>query len=221
LALAIALTATGCFRLSFSKPDKEWQVEWIASDSATEPATEASSASYFAATLDPGGNQAAWLARKAEVASFDADRLEAEVFRLTNELRRQHKLSPLHYNPRLAAAGRSHSQEMASLGYISHNSPTPGCRTPEERLARAGLGFRISAENIAYEPCLARFWTDGRAEYFTWGQVAANAVRHWAESEGHRENLLMKDVRELGVGAAIATSQGRPYVYLTQNFRAP
>ena len=220
-SLLAGMGLAGCSASLRLATNQRWTEEWIASNSGPAQEKAELAAPYYAAALDPGGDQAAWLAQKADFASFNAERLEAEVSRLTNELRRQHKRSPLRINPKLARIARSHSQEMAQLGYISHNSPTPGRRTPEDRMAREGLGFRVSAENIAYEPCLARFWSDGRREFFSWGEVAANTVRHLSESSGHRENLLRRDVLEIGVGAAIASREGRPYVYLTQSFRAP
>jgi uncharacterized protein YkwD len=163
----------------------------------------------------------AWLAREARPETFDAALLEREIVRLTNRLRRQQGRPALRGNAALTKTARSHSLEMARLDYFSHRSPTPERRSAQDRLAKSGLGFRVLAENIAKEPRVARFWSDGRLEWFTWGDVAANAVRHWCESPGHRANLLRRDVTETGVGAARSTRDGRPYVYLTQDFRAP
>ncbi|OPZ09989.1 MAG: Cysteine-rich secretory protein family protein [candidate division BRC1 bacterium ADurb.BinA364] len=110
---------------------------------------------------------------------------------------------------------------MARLGYLSHSSPTRGREQVKDRFAAEGLGWRYLAENIALEPCWARFWTDGRVEPYTWAEAARNAVEHWMQSAGHRENILSPHARQMGVGAAAAPADGRPYLYITQNFLAP
>jgi uncharacterized protein YkwD len=162
-----------------------------------------------------------WLGMSASCPTFDARRVEKEILRRANEFRIQAGRTPLSHNPALSEAARSHSEEMARTGKLSHNSNDPKRETMKERVALQGLGFRALAENIALEPCAIRYWSNGRVDLYTWAEVAANAVEHWSRSPGHRANLLRREVRELGVGAAIAEKDGRPYVYITQNFRTP
>lgn len=174
---------------------------------------------------DPSLTPEQWLAQPADFSNFDAAWLEDEVFRQTLEFRQAHGARGLRRHQGLDAMARSHSEEMARLGYISHTSPTAGRRTLADRMDRARIEFRISAENIAYEPCVAQVWMRDdavtRVERHAWKDVAANVIRHWAASSGHRANMLRSSLSDLGVGAALAERQGRPYVYITQNFCAP
>lgn len=160
----------------------------------------------------------AWLRSPADWRTFDAERLEAEVLRRTNRLRDQEGLKPLAANARLAAVARSHSVEMSLVGALSHTSPMDPRITLEARVGASGIRFRALAENVASEPLVRVLWTDGRKELYTWAEVAANAVRNWAASPPHREALLRPDLKELGVGAALATDGDTPRVYLTQDF---
>ncbi|MDX6435761.1 MAG: hypothetical protein QOK34_595, partial [Gaiellaceae bacterium] len=48
--------------------------------------------------------------------------LEQGVLSDINGFRRDHNLAPLRFSPKLAAAARSHSSEMAQRGYFSHDS---------------------------------------------------------------------------------------------------
>ena len=98
---------------------------------------------------------------------------------------------PLALHPRIAEAARGHADEMAELGYFSHFSPTPGRRTPFDRMAKAGYDFGVS-ENLA-------------------AVGSASSAHHaWCRSSGHHRNLLWASHSEFGIGNA-----GRLWV---QNF---
>lgn len=169
----------------------------------------------------PEIEDAQWLGMAASWPTFDARRFEKEILRCANEFRIQHGRAPLSHNPVLSQVARSHSEEMARTGKLSHKSSVPKRKTMKDRVAIQGIGFRVLAENIALEPCAIRYWSDGRADLHTWKEVAANAIEHWSRSPGHRANLLRHEVTEQGVGAAIAEKDERPYLYITHNFRAP
>jgi len=167
-------------------------------------------------------DQNTWLNLPATAESFSAQNLEIEIIRLVNDLRAENSKPPLRHLATLDGVARSHSQEMARLNFFAHQSPSRENRSVEDRLANVGLDYTVLAENIAKEPLVRAFWSDGRVDYFTWGEVAQNAIRHWFASIGHRRNMLRHDVEELGVGAALDPSQGpAPYVYITQTFRTP
>ena len=83
------------------------------------------------------------------------------------------------------------ADEMSRRGYFAHMSPTPGRKTPYDRMRLAGYLFGVS-ENIAL--------VDG----------AGPAHVAWCHSAGHHRNLLDAGHREMGIGA-----NGR---YWVQNF---
>jgi uncharacterized protein YkwD len=113
---------------------------------------------------------------------------EAALLLASNEARAEHGLAPLGRDEGLARAARAHASEMATLGYFSHNSPTPASATLSRRLARAGVPSVTAGENLA----LLRGQQD----------IAAAAVGGWLESPGHRAALLSRQYSHVGFGVA-------------------
>jgi hypothetical protein len=122
---------------------------------------------------------------------WDISRAERSSIELTNAYRMMFGRRPLALNKRIQAAARGHAEEMDKLGYFSHYSPTPGLRTPFDRMRQQGYTLG-SAENIADVP------------------TAVAAHDGWTHSSGHHRTMLMAGHREFGIGAA-----GRKFV---QNF---
>ncbi|MBK8100929.1 MAG: hypothetical protein IPK26_27920 [Planctomycetes bacterium] len=116
---------------------------------------------------------------------------EKEQLAVTNAYRAMFRHRPLALNLKIVTAARGHAEEMSTLGYFAHFSPTPGRRTPFDRMKLAGYDFGVS-ENIALN--------DG-------AEASHNA---WCHSSGHHRNLLSPTHREFGVG-----NLGR---YWVQNF---
>ncbi len=109
----------------------------------------------------------------------DAGRLLARV----NAVRAAAGVPPVAIAGRLSLAARSHTEDLARRGVLSHEGGD-GARLAG-RLARAGYPFRLAAENLA----------QGVA-------TPGEAVELWLASPGHRRNLLLPEVREIGVGHA-------------------
>lgn len=125
--------------------------------------------------------------------------LEDQVIKLVNEERAKYGLPALQKNWEAARVARIKSQDMIDKKYFSHNSPTYG--SPFNMMESFGLRFSAAAENIAM------------------GQkTAADVMRTWMNSPGHRANILSKTVTHIGVGAAKA-SNGT--LYWTQMFLKP
>lgn len=116
---------------------------------------------------------------------------QRELLKITNEYRAMFHHRPLAIVATICAASQGHAEEMSRLGYFAHMSPTPGRKTPYDRMRLAGYQFGVS-ENIAL--------VDG----------AMGAHVAWCHSSGHHRNLLDPAHREIGVGA-----DGR---YWVQNF---
>lgn len=101
-----------------------------------------------------------------------------------NEYRAQNGRGPLHQDAALTRAAQAHAEDMASHGYFSHYGRNGSDVTTRARAAgcRGGGGF---AENIA------------------WGQPTANHVfQGWANSSGHRANMLGSGYGAYGLGQA-------------------
>lgn len=124
--------------------------------------------------------------------------MEQEVLKLVNAERAKNGLSALSWAEDLAKVSRAHSQDMISRSFFSHTNPDG--QSPFDRLRSNGISYRTAAENIAY------------------GQKTAAAVMNgWMNSSGHRQNILNKNVKEIGVGA-VKNQSGT--VYWTQMFVA-
>jgi uncharacterized protein YkwD len=119
------------------------------------------------------------LTQKATIGEF-----EREVHRITNAYRLMMGRRAVMIDDRLVLAARGHSEEMASIGYFAHDSPTPGRKSPSDRARLAGWGGGVS-ENIARG-----------------APTPAGAVAGWIGSSGHHRNLLGLGHTHLGVGYA-------------------
>ncbi|MGI5273865.1 CAP domain-containing protein [Nonomuraea sp. CA-218870] len=111
-----------------------------------------------------------------------ASTAESEVVRLTNQARARNGCRPLTHDPQLRRAAERHSADMATRGYFDHtgrNGSSVG-----DRIRAAGFSpVRAWGENIAM------------------GQsTAAQVVRGWLDSPGHRQNIMNCSFTHIGVG---------------------
>jgi uncharacterized protein YkwD len=134
-------------------------------------------------------------AKKTTTVTGGMGALEQRVLVLTNAERAKHGCAALRGDPRLAAAARAHSNDMALHKYFDHNSQDG--TTPWDRIKRAGYP-EPGAENIAMG-------------YPT----AAAVMKGWMNSPGHRANILNCKLRALGVGVHSGGSGGP---WWTQDF---
>jgi uncharacterized protein YkwD len=130
----------------------------------------------------------------------EATSIERRVFDVTNEVRQQHGLAPLTWDPDLCRMARTHSMNMGTLEFFSHEGPE-GFRLRDRARASGILRFRVLAENIAYNQ--------------GYDDPGAFAVERWMISPGHRANILSQEFRASAIGSFVA-KDGR--VYLTQAF---
>ncbi|MFI6387691.1 CAP domain-containing protein [Nonomuraea sp. NPDC050540] len=108
--------------------------------------------------------------------------VEEEVVKLTNAARAAGGCKPLTHDPKLNAAARGHSADMAAKGYFSHTSQDG--RSPGDRIKAAGFGSMSAwGENIAM------------------GQrTAASVVDGWMKSPGHKANIMNCNYTHIGAG---------------------
>ena len=128
--------------------------------------------------------------------SNDLRALESEVIRLVNVERNKVGRSPLTTNNQVSNVARLKSQDFIDNNYFSHNSPTYG--TPFNMLKSFGISFTAAAENIA----------SGQ-------RTAAEVMKSWMNSSGHRENILSPTYNQIGVGIA---RDNNGNIYWTQMF---
>lgn len=113
--------------------------------------------------------------------------MQAELLQHLNAERRAKGLSPLRLNPTLSKAAQGHACDNAKRMTTSHVS-SDGSRL-KNRLRRVGYSFSIAAENTG------RGFASG-----------ARAIEWWMNSPGHRNNILLKDLREVGIGIAMSAA---------------
>lgn len=140
-----------------------------------------------AAAADPYG--------AAGAAASTSTSVEQQLLNLVNAERARAGLSPLRLDPALSNLARLKSQDMVTLSYFSHYSPTYGY--PYSMEYRAGIRARyMGAENIAAAATV---------------QMAHALLM---ASPGHRRNILDPRFTDVGLGVV----SGRWGLVITQLF---
>jgi uncharacterized membrane protein required for colicin V production len=103
-----------------------------------------------------------------------------DVYDELNRARVDAGVDPLAWSPALAEIGEAHAREMYLEGYFSHLSPHTG--TVGDRLADAGITYRVAGENLALA---------ASAEEVHDGLMG---------SPGHRANIESADFTRVGIG---------------------
>ena len=113
--------------------------------------------------------------------------LEADIVARINAQRGARGLRSLRVSRRLTAAAEYHSHEMGVFGFFEHTSRNgaPFWRRLE-RFYPSGRGYWSVGENI--------FWESPDT-------TGSSAVHEWMMSAPHRENILTREWREVGVAA--------------------
>lgn len=122
-----------------------------------------------------------------------------EIINLTNAQRSANGLEALTFNPLLAQAAVSKAANMFAENYWAHNSPSG--KTPWVFITAAGYKYVYAGEN------LARDFTD-----------AGSVVDAWMNSPSHRENILDKNFKEIGVAVADGNLTGHNGILIVQMF---
>ena len=115
----------------------------------------------------------------------------ASTLCLLNGERQDKGLAPLKQNTRLAAAAVQHSQDMVDRHYFDHVAKDGS--DPVTRIRKAGYIPPVGA------------WTVG--ENLAWGTgslaTPKEIVKAWMKSQGHRENMLRPQFKEIGFGVVV------------------
>jgi len=126
---------------------------------------------------------------------------------LLNRVRARRGLPPLRLNAKLSRAARRHSRDMVRHRYFAHDS-------------RNGHSAFDRMRATHYVPRNASWWL---GENIGWGSGTLAEpiamVRAWMHSPPHRENILSRHFRDIGigiaVGAPVAGSGGAGATYTT------
>ncbi len=135
--------------------------------------------------------------------------LESDIVARINGQRTVRGLRPLRVSRGLTAAAKYHSRQMGLFGFFEHESRNgaPFWRRIE-RFYPSGRGYWSVGENILWESPETS---------------AASAVHEWMKSAPHRENILTREFRDIGVAAVHFNSapgafEGRPVTIVTADF---
>jgi uncharacterized protein YkwD len=134
-------------------------------------------------------------------ALAEATAIERRAFEQTNLARVENKLLPLTWDPELCRIARAHSERMALLGFLSHETPE-GLQL-KDRAHQNGIHFRAIGENIAYNK--------------GYDDPGGFAVERWLISSGHRANILYVGFQASAIGSYVSADGS---TYLTQIFIA-
>lgn len=116
--------------------------------------------------------------------------LAQQVLTLVNQRRCAAGLVPLALESRLTTAAQGHSSRMAQYNFFSHTDPRNGS-TMVTRVNATGYPWTTLGENIAA------------------GQTSAQAVfNSWWNSTPHRNNMMNRAYREMGLGYAAGGTYG-------------
>jgi len=128
----------------------------------------------------------------------DLPLLERQLLAAINAFRHQQGLGPLRASAGLASAAREQSFSMAQHGFFAHESfgGSPFWRRVESKYPRPTAGSWNVGENLVYGSP---------------GLSAGQALQIWLNSPPHRENLMRRSWREIGIAAVHAA--GAPGVY--------
>lgn len=121
---------------------------------------------------------------------------------LTNNSRVANNEAPLLLNTKLQHAAFLKGENMSSLGYFAHESPTGV--TPWYWFKEAGYTFLYAGENLAIN--------------FTESTDVENA---WMASPKHKENILNANFKEIGIATVDGVYQNNPTTFVVQMFGTP
>jgi uncharacterized protein YkwD len=124
---------------------------------------------------------------------------EQAIVDLTNKAREKEKLPALKPNPVLFKVARAHSANMAKQKKMEHVLDD---KNPADRLKAADYKYEWMGENVA----AGNGWS------------LEDVFKTWMDSKLHKENIMNKDFREIGIGIARDKDDK---VYFTQLFGTP
>jgi uncharacterized protein YkwD len=137
----------------------------------------------------------------ADARRVSVSNVASDVVSLTNAERARQGRKRLRSSPQLMQAAQIHAEQMARAGRLAHDLPKARYPETKDRLAAVKYRWTAFGENVAQ------------------GQPnAAEVLKDWMRSSGHRKNILNSYHTELGTGYATDRA-GR--TYFVQVFATP
>ncbi len=134
--------------------------------------------------------------------AFLAAVIQSEIISLTNSQRQQNKVPVVAENKLLNQSAQAKADDMAKLGYFSHNGPDG--KEPWKWIDASGYDYQYAGENLA-----VRF-IDSK-----------DVLAGWMASPTHRANTVKRVYSEVGVGIAQGVYKGEPATFVVQHFAKP
>lgn len=147
-------------------------------------------------TIKPKTDEKVNLGFQTNQYSIDATS-ESTMIDLVNKERSSRGIKALGFDSRLREIARSHSGDMFKRGYFSHYSPEG--LTVADRVSKAGVGFLVVGENLAYAPNV---------------ELAHKGLMN---SEGHKANILSSDYGKIGIGVMDGGVYGKIFTQVFSN----
>lgn len=142
--------------------------------------------------------------RAADEPAISAAEFARALFDETNRVRREHGRRALRARRELAAAADDQAAFMALRMNVQHDSFLRAQATPWDRVQRRGLFVESGAvaENVASTSL------GNKVEEFSAEKIAAELVRQWMNSPGHRATLLDPNLTHFGGAIRLAKTIG-------------
>jgi|GEM_PF-4389630 len=108
---------------------------------------------------------------------------------LVNEMRQKSGRKSLGISADLMEAAQKHADELAQRGYGT-------TMTSGGHKGKNGSSFAQRMKRAGFKPCAG-------VENIGWGQkTPEEIVSEWMKSKGHKENLMNRKIKEIGIGFA-------------------
>ncbi len=127
---------------------------------------------------------------------------QQEIIRLTNLQREKNGLGPVSEDSRLNTAAQAKAENMFAENYWAHYSPSG--KDPWVFINGAGYSFSYAGENLA-------------KSFYTSDEV----VNAWMNSKTHKENILNKNYKNIGIAVVEGTLNGEKTTLVVQEFGTP
>lgn len=122
--------------------------------------------------------------------------LRADLVQRVNAERRKAGLPALSLSGQLSEAAQGHACDNARRDKLTHRGSDGS--SFGQRIKRTGYSYRTANENVGV----------GMRD-------PANAVQWWMNSAQHRDNILSRRTREMGVGIAYSTGKRSHWVFVS------
>jgi uncharacterized protein YkwD len=147
-------------------------------------------------TVKPGSREVVPISVDKRELTID-EAAEKGMFDLVNEERKKRELKELEWDQKITVVARAHAKDMWERSYFGHVSPED--EDVAVRLDEADIGYNIAGENLALAPTLSTAHTG------------------LMNSEAHRENILEKDFKKIGIGVIDNGVYGKMFVQVFTN----